>query len=135
MFARLSVHFISSRLNICWENSGGSRNSQTGRGKSQSLGQNLSIWQDFCRKLHENERNWTERGRCIFRAPLKPLKLSVNKESRWVCRISVCKNLYSSKLFLKTLLDPVVDPGFPRPLAPTPRGYQPIIWPNFLENA
>ena len=27
-----------------------------------NLGQKPIIWQDFCRKLHENERNWTERG-------------------------------------------------------------------------
>ena len=27
------------------------------------LGQKPIIWQDFCRKLHENERNWTERSR------------------------------------------------------------------------
>ena len=27
-----------------------------------SLGQKLIIWQDFCRKLHENERNWTKKG-------------------------------------------------------------------------
>ena len=27
------------------------------------LGQKPIIWQDVHRKLHENERNWTERGR------------------------------------------------------------------------
>ena len=27
-----------------------------------SLGQKPIIWQDFCWKLHENERNWTEKG-------------------------------------------------------------------------
>ena len=30
------------------------------------------IWQDFCRKLLENERNWTEMGgECVPSAPLK----------------------------------------------------------------
>ena len=27
----------------------------------QSLWQTPIIWQDYCQKLHENERNWTER--------------------------------------------------------------------------
>ena len=27
------------------------------------LGHKPIIWQDFWQKLHENERNWTERGR------------------------------------------------------------------------
>ena len=27
-----------------------------------SLGQKHIIWQDFCHKLHENERNWTGEG-------------------------------------------------------------------------
>ena len=31
--------------------------------QSLSMGQKPIIWQDFCRKLHENERNWTKKGR------------------------------------------------------------------------
>ena len=31
-----------------------------------SLGQKPITGQDFCRKLHENERNWTKRGVCIL---------------------------------------------------------------------
>ena len=45
--------------------SGGPRISQTGGGRGTnpyiSL-KKLIIWQDFCRKLHENERNWTRGG-------------------------------------------------------------------------
>ena len=33
------------------------------------LGQNTIIWQDFCQKLHEDERNWTQ-GRGASIAPL-----------------------------------------------------------------
>ena len=29
----------------------------------------ILIWQDFCRKLYENERNWTERGHASLAAP------------------------------------------------------------------
>ena len=33
------------------------------------------------------------------------------------------------------ILNPVVNPGFPRPGGATPKGrYQPIILPNFTEN-
>ena len=30
-----------------------------GGGQPLSLGQKPTIWQGFCRKLHENQRNWT----------------------------------------------------------------------------
>ena len=33
------------------------------------LGQKLIVWQDFCQKLHENERNWTEGEMRIPTAP------------------------------------------------------------------
>ena len=42
--------------------SGGSRISQTGGCQPMSLKQNSFIFQNFCRKLHENERNWTRRS-------------------------------------------------------------------------
>ena len=38
-----------------------------------SLGQKPIIWQDFCRKLHENERNWTARRAFIPSAPFDPV--------------------------------------------------------------
>ena len=43
-------------------------------GKPLSLGQKPNIWQDYCRKLYENERNWTEGsgGRRVPGAPLDP---------------------------------------------------------------
>ena len=42
-----------------------------GEGMQQplSLGQKPNIWQDFCRKLRENERNWTERRAFMPSAP------------------------------------------------------------------
>ena len=43
--------------------SGGSRISQNGGRQPLSLGQKPIIWQDFCWKLHGNERNWAERVR------------------------------------------------------------------------
>ena len=46
--------------------SGGSRICQP-----LNLGQKPIICQDFCRKLHENERNWTERGASLA-SPLDP---------------------------------------------------------------
>ena len=36
-------------------------------GQPLNLGHRLIMWQDFCRKLHENERNWTKRGACFPR--------------------------------------------------------------------
>ena len=33
------------------------------------LGTKSITWQDLCRKLHENERNWTERGRASLAPP------------------------------------------------------------------
>ena len=43
--------------------SGGSRFSQTTWGcQPPTLKQKPVIWQDFCSKMHENERSWTERG-------------------------------------------------------------------------
>ena len=50
--------------------SGGSRISQIGRRQPLRLGQIPIIWQDFYRKLHENERNWTEGGGGVPGAPL-----------------------------------------------------------------
>ena len=46
--------------------SGTSRISQTGGGEQKPI-----IWQGFCEKLHENVRNWAERGRdaCPYRSP------------------------------------------------------------------
>ena len=41
--------------------SGGSRISQTRGGVNLRVRQFI-IWQHFCRKLHENKRNWTEMG-------------------------------------------------------------------------
>ena len=41
---------------------GGSKMSQT-VGQPLSLGWKPIIWQVFCQKLHENERNWTRWGR------------------------------------------------------------------------
>ena len=32
-------------------------------------GQKPIIWQDFCQKLHENERNWIEKGARVPSAP------------------------------------------------------------------
>ena len=32
----------------------------------------ILIWQDFCQKLHENERNWTQRGMARVPSPLPP---------------------------------------------------------------
>ena len=43
-------------------NSGGSRIPRRGGGHSLSLVQKPIIWQDFCRKLHENKRNLSEVG-------------------------------------------------------------------------
>ena len=44
--------------------SGGSRISGGGATPEPGI-----IWQDFCRKLYEKERNWTERGRRVSLAP------------------------------------------------------------------
>ena len=33
------------------------------------LGTKSITWQDLCRKLHENERNWTEKGRASLAPP------------------------------------------------------------------
>ena len=46
--------------------------------QSLSLAQEPFIWQVFCRKLHENERNWTEGGCTSLWPPLDPLMLSVS---------------------------------------------------------
>ena len=45
--------------------------SRRGEGHSLSLWQKPTIWQDFCRKLHENEINWTG-GWHAFLAPPRP---------------------------------------------------------------
>ena len=54
--------------------SGRSRTSQTGA-VNPEFGAKSYIRLHFCRKLHENERNWTERGRLSLAAPLDPLML------------------------------------------------------------
>ena len=43
-----------------------------GRRQPVSLEQKPIIWQDFRRKLHENERNWTERGGGVPPFPPSP---------------------------------------------------------------
>ena len=76
--------------------SGGSRISQ-GR-QPLSLGQKPITWQDFCRNLNENERNWTGRGslappsscQCIrfnyvvYKCSQKPKKSISEKLFLWV---------------------------------------------------
>ena len=53
------VQAMNFYLYFC-TNSGGSKISQMGVGHQPLiLGQNPIILQDFCKKLHENERNWT----------------------------------------------------------------------------
>ena len=34
-------------------------------GPTLGLGEKHIIWQDFCRKQHDNGRNWTEKGACV----------------------------------------------------------------------
>ena len=61
--ARTQTHEPSTHLsqNKIAQFSGRSRISQTRRGHQPlSLQQNAIILQDFCRKMHENERDWTE---------------------------------------------------------------------------
>ena len=48
--------------------SGGSRISQM-RGAPTPEGKNPIIWQYFCWQLHQNERNWTERGHASLAPP------------------------------------------------------------------
>ena len=54
-------------------NNGGSRFSQTGVGVALTSGSGAkpNIWQDFYRKLHENERNW-KGGGYVPNYPLDP---------------------------------------------------------------
>ena len=47
-----------------------------------NLSQKPIIWQDFCRKLHINERNWTEGGgACLAPHWIRQCLLLVNQES------------------------------------------------------
>ena len=41
-----------------------------GWGATPWFGVTPIIWQDFCQRLHENERNWTERRRVFLVPPL-----------------------------------------------------------------
>ena len=43
--------------------------SDGGRVLTSEFGVKNIIWQDFCQKLHENERNWTERRRASLAPP------------------------------------------------------------------
>ena len=52
-----SLHFPSKSIE--WSIPSGS--DPDGGRHPLSLGGKTIIWQDFCRKLHENERNWTQR--------------------------------------------------------------------------
>ena len=49
---------------------GRSRISQTVGCQPLYFGQKPIIWQDFCRKLRENERNWSKRGRGSLDRPM-----------------------------------------------------------------
>ena len=56
--------------------SGGSRISQRGAPAHAGMHQPIIV-QIFCRKLHENERNWTETGWSVLGAPLDPPLIEV----------------------------------------------------------
>ena len=47
--------------------------------QSLSLGQKAIIWQDFCRKRHENERNFTESGGVPGPSPLESRMITFPK--------------------------------------------------------
>ena len=52
-----------------------------------NLGQNSIIWQDFCGKLHENERIWTERQSHVLSVPPPIGSANVHPPNylMWVC--------------------------------------------------
>ena len=70
-YPRSNVPFLfSGPMAFSWEGySGQSRISQTGGRQLPWWGRQPITWPNFYRKLHENERIWTERGTCI---PLDP---------------------------------------------------------------
>ena len=62
-------------MHSCWKCSSRSRISQTGRGGAPTLNlrqKSIILQQDFCQKLHVNERNQTEEGAYLWRPPLDP---------------------------------------------------------------
>ena len=52
---------------VYWADIGGFRGGAPTLGGCQPI-----IWQFFCQKLHENERNWTEKGRAYLAPTLDP---------------------------------------------------------------
>ena len=62
------------------------------------FGAKLIIWQDFCQKLHEIERNWTERISASARASVIYCLIMLWYWSRWnwIFWITVFKQLYFS---------------------------------------
>ena len=72
----LSVHAKMSQdcMRSC---SGGSRIFQTGRCKPQRSGHQPIILPNSSQTLHENERNWTQRGASLVTPPLdRPMRWS-----------------------------------------------------------
>ena len=56
-----------------------------------NLGQKSIIWQDFCRKLHENERNWTKRGHTSL-LPSPWIRQCFNMKRITTCELQIISN-------------------------------------------
>ena len=69
------------------------------RGQPLSLEQKPIILQDLYRKLHENERNWTERGRAFLAPPLDPPIISAKLTKQ---------NIYRSLVVISQISLPIV---------------------------
>ena len=76
----VNLNYISQPTN------GGSRISFGWRCQLQRRGQKAIIWPILSRKLHENERNWTERGRLSLAPP-------------WICQCLPLVSLSMSILY------------------------------------
>ena len=75
MVKKIVIHLVESLVTPSPppHPSGGSGISQTRDVNPPNLGQNSIIWQDFCGKLHENERIWTERQSHVLSVPPPPI--------------------------------------------------------------
>ena len=98
--------------NVLCNISGGSRISQTGEGsaipqgwgwgegrKPMKKGAKDIIWQDFSRKLHENERNWIERRRFPGRRVRDQTRYTNMRISVMLCCDLVERNLPGTRRF------------------------------------